>query len=299
MPNRLGVYAAPLTPFNDTGALALSKTPAYVDFLLQHGVDGLLVLGTNGEFASMTVPERLEVLEAFVDAVAGRVPVVVNIGATAKHDVIELARHARRANADGAALLPPYYYPLSASGFLAWIEAAAAAFGRPLYLYNIPRYTGYKVPIEVVSESIQRGLVCGLKDSSQDIPYLRAIRHEAPGAELFIGSDTVLVEGLEAGVDGVVSGMANTYPDLIRIVYQAFAARSSALPAWRTRVLNVRSLFAKYPYLAATRHALKLRGLDLGPPRSPLVGLSETDAQAVESALESLHDLLTSVDHAA
>ena len=298
MPKPLGVYAASLTPFGDRSALALSKTPAYVEFLLQRGVDGLLVLGTNGEFASMTVAERQAALEAFIDAVAGRVPVVVNIGATAKKDVIELAHHARRNDADGAALLPPYYYPLSAGGFLEWIEAAAAEFEKPLYLYNIPRYTGYKIPVEIVTESMQRGVVRGMKDSSQDIAYLREVRDKAPDAELFIGSDTVLVEGLEAGADGIVSGMANTYPDLIRLVYEAFREASAALPSWRDRLLGLRNLFAKYPYLAATRHALKLRGLDLGPPRSPLVELSETDARAVERALESLHNLLASVDHA-
>lgn len=298
MPKRLGVYAASLTPFSDTGALALSKIPPYVDYLLRLGADGLLVLGTNGEFASLTIAERQEVLEAFVTGVAGRAPVVVNIGTTAKRDLVELAEHAHRFGADDVALLPPYYYPLTASGFLDWIEAAAAAFGKAVYLYNIPRYTGYRVPVEVVTEGIQRGLVRGLKDSSQDIAYFTEVRNKAPEAELFMGSDTVLVEGLEARANGVVSGMANTYPDLVKMVYQAHGKASTTLTSWRSHVLAVRNLFAKYPYLAATRYAIQLRGMNLGPPRSPLVRISQSDARALEDALEPLHRLLATVDQA-
>ncbi|HKI55867.1 MAG TPA: dihydrodipicolinate synthase family protein [Trueperaceae bacterium] len=285
----LGVYAAPLTPFTPSGGLALEAVPRYLGFLLDHGISGLLALGTNGEFASLTVGEREAVLQAFIDGSAGRVPVVANVGATAVPDVLALARHARRAGADAVALLPPYYYPLSDPGFEALVDTVADAFGAPVYLYNIPRYTGYAIPPTVVAAGVERGVVRGLKDSSQDTAYLATVRALAPSAELFVGSDTTLVEGLAAGADGVVSGMANTYPDLIVAVYRAFHRRSPDLPALRERLLKVRRLFARYPYLAATREALRLRGLDLGPPRAPLTPIAAGDRAGLAEALSDIH----------
>ena len=288
----LGVYAAVLTPFADDGALALPRVPDYLAFLLDHGVSGLLVLGTNGEFASLAVGEREAVLEAYVEAAAGRLPVVVNIGATVEQDVLALARHARHVGADGAALLPPYYYPLTDAGFTALVEAAVAAFGDALYLYNIPRYTGYAIPADVVADCADRGLARGLKDSSQDLAYFAEVRARVPGAELFVGSDTTLLEGLQAGADGVVSGLANTYPDLVVAVYRAFLSGAPELEGWRERLLAVRRLFGGYPYLAATRHALHLRGVRLGPPRRPLVPVPEDERTALGVALADLHRAL-------
>jgi len=289
------LFAAALTPFGDDEALALRHVPRYVDFLLERGVDGLLVLGTNGEFASLALDERKAVLEAFLEGADGRLPVVVNIGATAVPDVLALAQHAARAGADGAALLPPYYFPLTDAGFTSLAERAAEAFGEALYLYNIPRYTGYAIPPEVVAACVDRGLARGLKDSSQDLAYFAEVRARAPGAELFVGSDTTLVEGLEAGADGVVSGMANTYPDLVAALVRAFLNGSPELPAWRARLLSVRTLFGRYPYLAATRHALRLRGLPLGPPRRPLVPVPSDRRAELTEALADLHRALEEV----
>ena len=288
----LDIYAAVLTPFGDDEDLALAYVPRYLDFLLQRGVDGLLVLGTNGEFASLTLNERTAVLEAFLEAARGRVPVIVNIGATAVPDVIALARHAARCGADGVALLPPYYFPLTDAGFTALAERAAEAFGRAIYLYNIPRYTGYAIPSEVVATCVDRGLARGLKDSSQDLAYFADVRARVPNAELYVGSDTTLVEGLEAGADGVVSGMANTYPDLIAAVVRAYRDGSPELPTWRAHLLALRKLFGRYPYLAATRHALRLRGLPLGPPRRPLAPVPFGRQRELTEALADLHRAL-------
>ncbi|MEJ2667100.1 MAG: dihydrodipicolinate synthase family protein [Deinococcales bacterium] len=291
----LGVYAAALTPFTPDGDLALEGIPGYLGFLLERGISGLLVLGTNGEFASLTSEERRSVLEGYLDANAGRVPVIVNVGATAVPDVLALTRHARRAGADAVALLPPYYYPLADAGFENLIDTVADAFGGSVYLYNIPRYTGYAIPAEVVARCVGRGAVRGLKDSSQDTEYLAAVHALAPSAELFVGSDTTLVEGLEAGANGAVSGLANTYPDLIVAVYRAYGRRSPDLSNLRERLLKVRRMFAGYPYLAATREALRLRGIDIGPPRPPLVHVPPTDEPRLAKTLSDLHGELEEI----
>lgn len=281
----LGVLAAPLTPFTRHGDLAVDAIPDYVAYLFGHGVSGLMVLGTNGEFASLATDERKRTLDAFLAAVPAGAQVVVNVGATDLPTVLELTTHARAAGAD-VALLPPYYYPLRDEGFADLARRTADAFGAPLYLYNIPRYCGYAIPVAVVVDLAREGVARGLKDSSQDLAYFAEIRRRLPRFELVMGSDTTLVEGLAAGADGVVSGLANTYPDLVVAVGEAHRSGAAGLAELRARVLSLREIFGRYPYLAATRHALRLRGFDLGPPRPPLVDLGDDDRAALDAALD-------------
>lgn len=287
---RLGVYAATLTPFTTTGDVDHAFIPRYLAYLLDHGIAGLLVLGTNGEFASLTVRERQELLATVRRHAPAELPLIANVGATSVPEVLELARHARETGAQGVALLPPYYFPLTDEGFLRTARATADAFEDAIYLYNIPRYTGYAIPPAVVETLAREGVARGLKDSSQDLEYFRRLRERLPQLELFIGSDTTLVEGLRAGADGVVSGMANTYPDLISAAYEAFHAASDELPALREKILYLRETFAAYPYLAATRRALALRGLDPGPPRLPLVPLDPDAADRLAGELREFRE---------
>lgn len=280
------VLAATLTPFRHDGSLWLERIPAYLEYLTSRGVDGFLALGTNGEFASLDTEERERVLEAMVEASAGR-RIVANVGGTVVHDVLRLTRHARTRGVDGVALLPPYYVPTSARGYEELARKVADAFGGPIHLYNIPRYTGFTIPVETVAALARDGTAAGLKDSSQDLAYLDAVRAAAPRIEYLMGSDTTLLDGLAHGVDGVASGMANTFPDLVVSATRAFE-RGAPLGAWSDLVRRIRAFFGAHPYLAATRHAIAARGMDVGPVRAPLVDLAPDERAAANEAIASI-----------
>jgi 4-hydroxy-tetrahydrodipicolinate synthase/2-dehydro-3-deoxy-phosphogluconate/2-dehydro-3-deoxy-6-phosphogalactonate aldolase len=280
------VLAATLTPFGPDGALALERLPDYLAFLIEHGVDGFLALGTNGEFASLTVDERERALEAHVAAAQGR-RVLANVGGTVTGEVLRLAAHAARAGADAVSLLPPYYFPITERAFADLARRVADAFGRPIYLYNIPRYTRFTIPVATVAALAAEGVCVGIKDSSQDLDYLRAVRAAAPYVDFMMGSDTTLLEGLEAGATGVASGMANTFPDVVVGATRAFEAGADLAP-WAERVRALRTLFGAHPYLTATRTAIRLRGFDLGPVRTPLAGPGAEERARIEQALAPL-----------
>lgn len=282
------ILAATLTPFWPDGELWLERIPSYLRFLTDHGVHGFLALGTNGEFASLTVEERERVLDAHIAAADGR-PVYVNVGATVMQDMMHLAKHAHRAGAAGVAVLPPYYFPLTKGGFEDVARRAADAFSGPIFLYNIPRYTGYRIPVDTVADLAQDGVCIGMKDSSQDIDYLKQVRSVAPNIDFFMGSDTTLIEGLTAGVTGVVSGMANTFPDVVAGTVRAFESGSD-LVLWGERIREIRTMFARYPYLAATRRSLAARGMDVGPVRAPLSDLSADEHSDLAGLLSEILD---------
>ncbi|MFO7547191.1 MAG: dihydrodipicolinate synthase family protein [Trueperaceae bacterium] len=285
------ILAATLTPFRTDGSLWLERIPDYLRFLIDRGVDGFLALGTNGEFASLSVEEREHVLEAHVAAARGR-RVIVNVGTTVARDVVRLARHAADADADGIAVLPPYYFPLTERGFRDLVLSAADAFSGPVFLYNIPRYTGFSIPVSLVAALAVDGTCIGIKDSSQDLDYLRRVREAAPDIEFLMGSDTTLVGGLAAGATGVASGMANTFPDVVVGTTRAFE-RGADLGAWEERIREIRTAFARFPYLAATRYAVAARGMDVGPVRAPLTDLTNEERDAL---VPELSRILAGVD---
>lgn len=280
------VLAATLTPFHSDGSLWLERIPTYLAYLTSLGVDGFLALGTNGEFASLDTDERERVLEAMVEASAGP-RILVNVGGTVMHDVLRLTRHARETGVDGVALLPPYYFPTNARAYEELARRVADAFGGPIHLYNIPRYTGFTIPVKTVAALARDGTAAGLKDSSQDLDYLDAVRAVAPGLEYLMGSDTTLIDGLEHGADGVASGMANTFPDVVVGATRAFE-RGAPLEAWSDLVGRIRAFFGAHPYLAATRHAIAARGVDVGPVRAPLVDLPPDACAAANETIASL-----------
>lgn len=280
------VLAATLTPFGADGALALERLPDYLAFLIDHGVDGFLALGTNGEFASLTVDERERSLDAHVAAAQGR-RVLANVGGTVTDEVLRLAAHAARAGADAVSLLPPYYFPITESAFADLARRVADAFGRPIYLYNIPRYTRFTIPVATVAALAAEGVCAGIKDSSQDLAYLKEVRAAAPDIDFLMGSDTTLLEGLEAGATGIASGMANTFPDVVVGATRAFEAGADLAP-WAERIRSLRKLFGAHPYLTATRTAIRLRGFDLGPVRTPLAGPSDDERARIAQALAPL-----------
>jgi len=288
------VLAATLTPFRHDGSLWLERVPAYLEYLTSLGVDGFLALGTNGEFASLDIDERERVLEAMVEASAGA-RILANVGGTVVHDVLRLTRHARATGADGVALLPPYYFPTSARAYEELARRVADAFEGPIHLYNIPRYTGFTIPVETVAALAHDGTAVGLKDSSQDLAYLDAVRAAAPRIEYLMGSDTTLIAGLEHGVDGVASGMANTFPDVVVGATRAFE-RGAPLEAWSDLVRRIRTLFGAHPYLAATRHAIAARGMDVGPVRAPLMDLTPEERAVASEAIGSILASLPSTE---
>jgi dihydrodipicolinate synthase/N-acetylneuraminate lyase len=292
---KLDVISATLTPFDADGKLMLEAIPDYLEYLSASGVDGFLALGTNGEFASLTVGERKKVLEAHLAAASNRA-VFTNVGTTSLADMLELTAHAREAGARNVSVLPPYYFPLTEAAFENLVARVADVFGGPVFLYNIPRYTAFPISAPLVERLTKQGLCEGIKDSSQDLDYLRNVLRVGEGLKVYMGSDTTLVEGLAAGVAGVVSGMANTFPELIVGAVRAFEAGMD-MSGWQTRILGIRELFARYPYLAATRHALAFRKMNLGPVRAPLTDLSTKEHQELHGELEKL-DLLTNLREA-
>jgi 4-hydroxy-tetrahydrodipicolinate synthase len=279
-----GVLPALITPFTedgsaiDTGALA-----AIVDRLVDAGVAGLVPGGSTGEFTTLSHAERRRLVEATVEAAAGRVPVVPGTGALSTRETVELSVHAERTGAAAVMIAPPFYDALSWRELLAHYTAVADAIDIPIMYYNLPSATGVKL----TAAQLRELPVTCLKDTGGDA-VAAAELIQTDGPTLLNGWDTLTFAALAAGVRAVVWGTASILPekciDLHRLLIDDIdlpAARELWARLWPLcRFLEGQS------YPAAVKTACRLVGDSTGPVRAPLLPLDDTATSELAALLQ-------------
>jgi 4-hydroxy-tetrahydrodipicolinate synthase/2-dehydro-3-deoxy-phosphogluconate/2-dehydro-3-deoxy-6-phosphogalactonate aldolase len=289
-----GVVPPTVTAFAPDESLDTEGTAAHARFVVEGGADAVFPLGTNGEFALLSPAERDRVVEAVVDEVGGEVPVIAGVGAPSTRETIARAEAAAGAGADGLVVVTPYYYPLDATAAVEHYRRVAAATDLPVYVYHIPSKTGNALSLGALDEIAAIDGVAGLKDSSKDVPWLGQAIDAHPELTFMAGSDSLLFAGLEIGCTGLVSAVANAFPELVADLYDAYAAGEEARAReLQSHVYDVRDALKRGPYMAGVKTALSLRDVDfdVGGLRSPLRTMDEDDRAALAAELRAL-DLL-------
>ena len=211
-----GVIAAIATPVLESGEPDLPRFLDRAHRLLENGCDGLNVLGTTGEATSLSVSQRMDVMNALAGSDLPLSRMMVGTGAAAVRDAVVLTREAGDLGFAGALVLPPFYYkPITDEGVLRVFDAIAAGSAAapiPLYLYNFPALTGTPYSPDLVAALVERfgGLIAGLKDSSGDLPYAREIAARSPALDVFPSNEANLMLARGGGpFAGCISATAN------------------------------------------------------------------------------------------
>jgi dihydrodipicolinate synthase/N-acetylneuraminate lyase len=284
-----GVVAPTVTAFDESGAVDLEATAAHARFVADRGADAVFPLGTNGEFALLTGAERRRVVDRVTDAVD--VPVIAGVGAPSTRETVALAEHAAAAGADGVVVVTPYYYPLDSQGAVSHYSTVVAAVDVPVYVYHIPGKTGNELALETLAHIAALDGIAGVKDSSKDVPWLAQAIDANPGLDFLVGSDSLLFAGLELGCTGLVSAVANAFPELVADLYDAYDSGAEAdARRLQSTVFDARSALKRGPYLAGVKAALALRepGFDVGGLRSPLRAMDDAQRNRLVADLERL-----------
>ena len=274
-----GALAAAVTPLRDGGAtLDDGAFGPYVDFLAEGGVNGVLALGTTGEGILLSLQERRRAAELFVAAAGGRLQVAVHAGAQTTADTAALAAHAADAGADAVAVIGPPYYPLDEQALYAHFAAAARACEPlPFYLYEFRARTGYSIPVAVIERLRETAPnLRGLKVSNQ--PFEAVEPYLIEGLDTFVGAEKLILQSLEHGAAGAVSGLAAAFPELVAGVVRD---RSGDVSAFRSAV-------ERFPFHAALKRVLGKRGVPVREDvRAPLRTLTDPERAELDAWLES------------
>ncbi len=261
-----GALAASITPLRDGGdALDQDAFGPVVDFLVAGGMDGLLAMGTNGEGILLSQQERRLAAVRFVDASAGRLQVAVHCGAQTTAETVALAAHAVEAGADAVAVIAPPYFALDDASLLRhFVAAAGACAPLPFYVYEFERTSGYAVPLPVLDRLRERAPnLAGLKVS--DRPWDRFAPYLVEGLDVFVGPESLIAQGMQAGAAGAVSALASAFPELV----------AAAVRGEDADVGGLREQVERFPRHAALKHVLVRRGVPIREDvRAPLRALT-------------------------
>jgi 4-hydroxy-tetrahydrodipicolinate synthase len=239
-----GIFVPMLTPLDADERVDESSLRRLVDFLVGAGVHGMWAMGTTGEFAGIAEAERARAIQATVDQVAGRVPVIANIGDSSTGLALRHARHAAQAGADALALTPPHYYPHSMDEMLTHFRALKEAFpDLPLLVYNIPQTVKVKMSVATTLQLAREGTVQGIKDSQNDLRWFRmlAVAIRGDGLEeqfrLFLGTRILIDAALVIGAHGAIPATSNVAPAAAAEAWEAAVRGDFALSAQAQEVV--------------------------------------------------------------
>lgn len=295
-PHYSGLIAATFTPMHPDGRLNLSRVGPMVDRLVADGVRGLYVCGSTGEGPCLSVAERKEVVEAFLRASNGRVPVIAQVGHDSLIEAADLACHAAGAGADAISAVPPYYFNAASARIVAdCIERVAeAAPELPFYYYHIPAMTRANIDVVELVELVQTRLptFAGVKFSASALDVLQTLSGLDRRPNLLFGVDEFLLSGLVAGADGAVGSTYNFATPLFRRVVDAFDRGQVAEAAeFQAKACRLVRTILRYGAQPAMKSVMALIGLDCGPSRLPLRSLEPGEHAALREDLARL-DLL-------
>lgn len=270
-----GVIVPIVTPLDAEGHLKHEAVLPLVDYLIERGIQGVFPLGTTGEGPLFSTEERKAFAQTVVQAVHGRIAVIIHTGAITTAETIDLTRHAHTVGADAVAIIPPWYHKLTAEGLLRHIRTVARAVpDMPIYLYENPGVTPNRFTLSMVAELAEsEPNVVGMKDSSGSLETLFAARnYKDRQFNTASGPDKLAMAALTMGIDACVSGTANAVPELVVGVYSAVQAQDlETARSLQAALINVCNLLGDGSDLSMYKGLLALRGIDVGQVRLPLV----------------------------
>ncbi len=287
-----GILPAVVTPFSENEHINEKALRVLVDYLIDNGLHGLFVVGSQGEFYSLDRQEKKSIMEIAVDQAAGRVPVYVGTGAVTTREVIELNEIAEQVGADAVSVLTPYFIKPSEDELYEHYRAIAKATKLPILLYNNPPRTGVALSAELVERLADIDNIVGIKDSSGDMTLTGEFIRRTLDKEFYVlaGRDTLILATLMYGGYGSIAASANVAPKLVASIYDYFVQGDieSAKQAQRA-LAPLRIAFSLGTFPVVIKEALKIIGIDAGPARGPIKGLSKEKRSELEQILKELN----------
>lgn len=241
-----GAITPLLTPFSEDGEVDLESLVRLVEYQVENEIDALFVFGSTGEFPALTESQRRSILDAVLEKVANRVPVLVGAADNSTRRVIERCREAERAGADAVVVAVPFYHMISQAEVVVHFSRIREAIDIPIYAYDVPSLVKVKLSTPTVVELASRGIIQGLKDSSGDMSSFRQVIVRTRGLEgfrVFTGMELLADVAVFMGADGVVAGLANVAPreyvELTRACFSKEWDKARALQEKLTRLFDI------------------------------------------------------------
>jgi len=298
--NLAGTIVPMATPVDESGngrdrRVDTRTLERFTRSLVEAGVHGLFPGSSVGEFPSLTPEQNRTVVRTVAATAEEDTTVIAGCCDTGVDRVLANVDAARRAGADAAVVVTPYYLETTQRGIRDFFETVADGADLPLLLYNIPGLTGNRLAVETVERLAEREQIVGLKDTSGDLAYqYEAVTVTPDDFLVFQGATGAANASLNLGVDGLIAGPANVFPRAMAELYEAHGRRDTATVDRLTRevVLPVVSATSGVPTAAAIKYLVGLGGIDLGGPVTPLASLTDRQRDRLKACHRSVTEFV-------
>ncbi len=285
-----GSLVAIITPMREDGSVHYEQFQRLIDWHVANGTDAIVAVGTTGESTTLSVPEKIEVIEAAIRFADGRIPVIAGTGVNSTSEAIELSRAAVGSGAYATLSVVPYYNKPPQEGIYRHFAAIAEAADIPMIVYNVPGRTVVNMNNDTVLRLAEIPNIIGIKEASGDIGRMVELLNRVPeDFAVYSGDDPTGMAAMLCGAHGVITVAGNVAPKLFADMCRAALTGNLA----EARALNAKlvplyqEMFCE-PSPAAPKWALEKLGLCSRAVRLPMVSLSEVGQARVSAALQKL-----------
>lgn len=282
------VLTAMVTPFDENGAIDFDKTTILVEHLIKNGTDGLVVSGTTGESPTLTIEEKIALFNHVVKVVDKRIPVIAGTGSNNTDDSITLTKEAEACGVDGIMLVVPYYNKPDQRGLYAHFTTIANETSLPIMLYNIPGRSGINMTAETVIKLSKVDNIVSVKEASGNLDQVTEIIAKTDESfTVYSGDDGLTIPMMSIGGSGIVSVASHIIGKEMQEMIQAFLQGDYKKAASRHQaLLPIMNGLFQAPSPAPVKAALKMKGIDCGSVRLPLVELSQEAYDTLEQLIK-------------
>lgn len=285
-----GVFPYLVSPVDGDGQVMAGVLGELVEHLIGAGVHGLTPLGSTGEFAYLSWPQRQRVVEVVVEAARGRVPVVAGVAATATDEAVRQARVLEASGVDGILAVMQSYFPVDAAGTISYFRAVAEAVSCPIVLYTNPSFQKDALSVEVLAALAEVENIRYLKDAGRDTGRLLSVMvRVGDKLQVFSASAHIPLCVMMLGGVGWMAGPACLVPRQSVELYElAQAGRWNEALALQRRLWAVNEVFARYSLAACVKAGLELQGFAVGEPVAPQRPVDEAGRAEIAAALRGV-----------
>ena len=285
-----GIFTVLITPFKENGDIDYEGAKKNIDFQISQGIHGLVILGSTGEYQSVTIEEHKSYAEKMIAHVNGRVTTVVGTSKERPEDVIDLINHAKASGADGAMVLPSFYCRPLQEEIYAHYKKINDAVALPIMVYNNPHSAGVTIEYDTMVKIADLSNVQVVKESTGDIKNLTAVVMNLRDKVIpFCGWENLAFESFAVGAEGWVCVMSNFAPKMCVELYQAVSVEKDIVKGFDVyrKALPILNFLEGTPKtLQIVKYVMNKKGLSGGYIRSPRLELTADEKKVVDEAID-------------
>jgi 4-hydroxy-tetrahydrodipicolinate synthase len=285
-----GVFPYLVSPLDPSGRVLTDVLGRLANDLVAAGVHGLTPLGSTGEFAYLDRTQRTAVVQATIEAAAGRVPVVAGVASTSTAEAVAQAKEFQRLGADGILAILEAYFPVKDAGVESYFRAIADAVDIPVVLYTNPQFQRSDLSLDVVARLAEHPRIRYIKDASTNTGRLLSIMNRC-GDRIGVFSASAHIPAAVMLIGGVgwMAGPACIVPRQSVALYEL--CRAGKWPdamALQRKLWRINEAFARFNLAACIKTGLQLQGYPVGDPVPPQAALTDAERKAVAAALAEI-----------